>query len=64
MAKVDTQFRETFEAKMAEMFPDTVTTGTVSRPQLMDVMSKLKTEKFPLWLMKDKVGRSLYGLPR
>ena len=62
MAKVDTAFRDTFEAKLAEMFPDTVTTGSVSRPQLMDVMTKLKTDKFPLWLMKDKVGRGLYAI--
>jgi MoxR-like ATPase len=27
----------------------------------MEVMAKLKTEKFPLWLMKDKVVRDLYA---
>jgi MoxR-like ATPase len=62
MAKVDTQFREEFESKLIEMFPDVATRGTVSRPELMDVMSALKTEKFPLWLMKEKVGRGLYAI--
>jgi MoxR-like ATPase len=62
MAKTDVAFRETFEAKMYEMYPDVQTKGQVSRPQLMEVMAKLKTDKFPLWLMKDKVGRGLYAL--
>jgi len=62
MAKVDTQFREEFESKLIEMFPDVTTRGTVSRPELMDVMSAMKTEKFPLWLMKEKVGRGLYAI--
>ena len=62
MAKTDVAFRESFEAKMYEMYPDVQTKGQVSRPQLMEVMAKLKTDKFPLWLMKDKVGRGLYAL--
>jgi MoxR-like ATPase len=62
MAKTDTQFREVFEAKMSEMFPDVATRGTVSRPELLDVMKSLKTEKYPLWLMKNKVGRGLYSI--
>jgi MoxR-like ATPase len=62
MAKTDTQFREVFEAKMSEMYPDVATRGTVSRPELLDVMKSLKTEKYPLWLMKNKVGRGLYSI--
>jgi MoxR-like ATPase len=62
MAKTDTQFREVFESKLNEMYPDTQSKGTVSRPELMDVMKALKTEKFPLWLMKEKVGRGLYAI--
>ena len=62
MAKVDTQFRAQFESKLYEMFPDVATEKTVSRPQLMEVMSALKTEKFPLWMMKEKVGRGLYAI--
>ena len=62
MAKTDTQFRENFEAKMNEMYPDVASRGTVSRPELMDVMKALNTDKYPLWLMKTKVGRGLYAV--
>ena len=62
MAKVDTQFRESFETKLMEMYPDVVTSGQVSRPELMEVMTAMGTEKFPLWLMKNKVGRGLYAI--
>jgi len=62
MAKTDVAFRESFEAKMYEMYPDVQTKGEVSRPQLMEVMAKLKTDKFPLWLMKNKVGSGLYAI--
>lgn len=62
MAKTDETFRREFELKMYEMFPDVASRGTVSRPELMGVMKTLKTEKYPLWLMKDKVGRGLYAV--
>jgi hypothetical protein len=53
-------FREDFESKMYEMFPELSSGGNVSRPQLMQVMEALNTTKYPLWLMKTKVGRGLY----
>jgi MoxR-like ATPase len=62
MAKVDMAFREQFESKLAEMYPDTQTTKMVSRTELLEVMHSLKTEKYPLWLMKDKVGRGMYAI--
>lgn len=62
MAKIDSDFRGAFESKLSEMYPDTTTSGVVSRPQLLDVMQAMKTEKYPLWLMKDKVGRGLYAI--
>lgn len=62
MAKVDSQFRDVFESKLNQMYPDVASKGTVSRPELLDVMQKLKTEKYPLWLMKNKVGRGLYAI--
>jgi len=62
MAK-DNVFVNQFETKLTEMFPDTKTSGQVSRTQILEVMSKLKTEKFPLWLMKTKIGRGLYAIP-
>jgi MoxR-like ATPase len=63
MAAVDVIFRREFEMKLFEMYPDVQTRGAVSRPELLDVMKALKTEKYPLWLMKDKVGRGLYAIP-
>jgi MoxR-like ATPase len=62
MAKIDTQFREKFEQKLFEMYPDVQTKCVVSRPQLVEVMERLNTDKFPLWLMKEKVGRGLYAV--
>lgn len=62
MAKTDSGFVATFEAKLNEMYPDVQAQGQVSRPQLMSVMKALKTEKYPLWMMKNKVGRGLYAV--
>lgn len=62
MSRVDQVFRREFEMKLFEMYPDVQNRGAVSRPELMDVMKALKTEKFPLWMMKDKVGRGLYAI--
>ena len=62
MAKLDTNFRNAFETKMNAMFPDVSMTGTVSRSQLMEVMSSMKTDKYPLWLMKNKIGRGIYSI--
>ena len=63
MTKRDETFVAAFESKLAEMYPDTQSSGTVTRPQLMDVMSAMGTEKFPLWLMKNKVSRGVYAFP-
>lgn len=62
MAKRDETFVQTFESKLFEMYPDTQNTGMVSRPQLLDVMKTLNTDKYPLWMMKTKVGRGLYAI--
>lgn len=62
MAKVDILFREKFENKLVEMYPDVATSGSVTRPQLMDVMKKMKTDKYPVWLMKNKLGRGVYAV--
>lgn len=51
-----------FETKLAEMFPDTQTTGVVSRTQITQVMQAVGTDKYPTFLMKDKVGRGLYAI--
>jgi MoxR-like ATPase len=62
MAKIDSGFRDTFESKLLEMYPDVKSRGQVSRPELMNVMKTLGTDKYPLWLMKNKVGRGLYAI--
>lgn len=62
MVKVNDEFRGAFEGKMHEMFPDVAENGVVSRTQLKQVMSAIATDKFPIWLMKDKVGRGLYSV--
>ena len=59
----DLAFVNAFEDKLFEMFPDAKASSTVSRQQIVVVMKKLKTEKYPLWLMKTKVGRGLYAIP-
>ena len=56
------KFVEQFQAKLFEMYPDVSSLGQVSRPELLNVMKALGTEKYPLWLMKNKVGRGLYAI--
>lgn len=51
-----------FESKLFELHPDVVTSGQVSRAQIMETMDALGTSKFPNWLMVNKVGRGLYAI--
>lgn len=62
MAKIDLAFREKFEAKLLALYPDVAVSGTVSRPELLDTMKKMKTDKYPTWLMKNKLGRGVYAI--
>ena len=62
MSKVDAAFRGKFESTLFEMYPDIQTTGVVTRAQIASTMSKLKTDKWATWLMKDSVGRGLYAI--
>jgi len=62
MAKSDMVFRGMFEAKMYELFPEVSQKGVVSRPQLLETMAHMNTEKYPTWLMKTKAGRGLYAI--
>lgn len=62
MAKITEQQKAFFEDKLFEMFPDTKTTGTVTRKQLLEVRTKNKINYHPLWLMQDVVGRGLYSI--
>ena len=62
MVKVDTAFRSEFEQNVVAMFPDTVTSGTVSTKQLVAVMKKMQTPKYPRWLMRNKIGRAMFSI--
>lgn len=55
-------FVETFDAKLAEMYPDTQTSGVVKNQELLSVMKALGTTKQPKWLMVNKVSRGLYAI--
>lgn len=55
--------REQFENTLFELFPDVKRTGVVSRSQIKETMETLRTEKWPVWLMKNNVGRGLYSIP-
>lgn len=63
MRKVDVAFRDQFESKLFELFPDVQSTGRVSRSQIKETMADLGTEKWATWLMQDPVGRGLYAIP-
>ena len=56
------EFREQFDAKLAEVYPEVFTDGKVSRQQIVDVMNIMKTEKWPVWHMKTKLARGLYAI--
>jgi MoxR-like ATPase len=56
-------FEREFELKLAEMFPDTQSSGVVKNQELLSVMKALGTTKSPKWLMVNKVSRGLYAIP-
>ena len=56
-------FEREFELKLAEMFPDTQSSGIVKNQELLSVMKALGTTKSPKWLMVNKVSRGLYAIP-
>ena len=63
MAKVTQDFKDTFEAKLFDMFPDIKTTGRVKNQELLDVMSAIGTKTSPRWLMQNRVSRGVYAFP-
>jgi MoxR-like ATPase len=56
------EFREQFDAKMAEMFPEVFTDGQVTRRQIDQVREALGTKSYPVWHMENRVGRGLYAV--
>lgn len=55
-------YRNDFEAKMLEMYPDTASSGTVTRQEILDVMAAMNSKRYPSWMMKNRVGRGLYAI--
>ena len=62
MTKVDSDFVQKFETKMVEMFPEVLTTGTVTRASILQVMEALGTKLYPHWIVQNRVGRGLYAV--
>lgn len=62
MAKVDPVFKDEFETKLFELFPDVKTEGLVQNSQLLETMRVLGTKTSPKWLMVNKVSRGLYAI--
>lgn len=52
-----------FLSTLYDAFPDCKASGTVSRQQVVAVMTTLNTTKWPNWLMQNRVGRGLYAVP-
>ena len=59
----DSQKRE-IEAKLAEMYPDTLESGMATRKQLISVVESMGLKAHPLWLMQTAAGRGVYQLPK
>jgi MoxR-like ATPase len=62
MAKISDQEKQFFESKLFEEFPDVLTTGKVTRKQLVHIRDKYDTGYYPVWLMQTSVGRGLYAI--
>lgn len=57
-----TDYQSQFETKLFEMYPDVVTSGSVSRKQIVDVMDALGSKKYPTWIMENKLSRGVYAI--
>ena len=52
------EFRDQFDAKLQEMFPQVFVEGTVSRKQIDEVRTALGTKSYPVWHMENQIGRA------
>lgn len=59
MKTLDTQAK--FTKALTDKFPDVATTGVVSRKQITEIMND-SGEKFPAWILENRVSRGLYAL--
>ena len=48
---------------LTEKFPDVATSGQVTRAQIAETMKATNTQKWPSWIMENRVGRGLYAIP-
>lgn len=53
---------ENFKAKIAEMYPDAIDSGKVTRQQIIAVKEALGEDKWPMAIMNNKLGRGLYAI--
>jgi MoxR-like ATPase len=56
------EFREQFDSKLQEMFPEVFVDGQVSRKQIDSVREALGTKSYPVWHMENRVARGLYAV--
>ena len=56
------EFREQFDAKLSEMFPEVFSDGLVSRRQIDEVREALGTKSYPVWHMENRVARGMYAI--
>ena len=55
-------YQSQFESTLFETYPDVQSSGTVTRKQVVDVMEKLGTNKWPNWILKNQVSRGVYAV--
>jgi len=60
MSNID--FQDAFDQALFETFPDTKTTGQVTRKQIVEIREKLGTNKWPTHIVKNQIGRGLYAI--
>ena len=55
-------FQTQFDAALFEAFPDVRTSGKVTRKQIIEIRQKLNTNKWPMQIVKNQIGRGLYAI--
>ena len=53
---------ETFIAKIGELYPDAISTGKVTKKQLVEVKNSLGAKKYPSEIMNHRISRGLYAI--
>ena len=55
-------YKEQFENTIVELFPDAAMANSITRRQVIDVMEKLNSTKWPTWILKNKMSRGVYSI--